>query len=104
MDIPRFFVSANIHPRGITKLKTIDADYKTICRVFGNPTKSESAGDTFDGFETVSWTIKFENGLIAEITDSNAFGHKEPYTQSKKWNVYGHYNEVLSYITLLLGQ
>jgi hypothetical protein len=102
MNLPRFYVSPNISPRGIVKLKTIEADYKKIQQVFGKPSKSESAGDNFDGFETVSWTIKFENGLIAEITDSNAFGNKESYTTCKRWNIYGHYDEVAEYVSFYL--
>jgi hypothetical protein len=104
MDLPRFMVSRDIKTRGIAKLGVINTTYRELSSKFGNPCLSESAGDDFDGFETVAWKIKFENGLIAEISDVSEFGVKNDYRDCKKWAIYGHNQNVLSYVKRYLGK
>lgn len=98
MQLPRFLVSKDIAQRGISRLGTINTSYSNLTKVFGSPCLSESAGDAFDGLETVSWKIKFENGLIAEISDVGKFGERENYKNCNSWNIFGHSPEVLNYI------
>lgn len=98
MQLPRFLVSKDIAQRGISRLGVINTTYTNLTKIFGSPCLSEAAGDSFDGLETVSWKIKFENGLIAEISDVGSFGERTNYKSCNMWNVYGHSPAVLDYI------
>lgn len=104
MLLPKFYVSKDIPSRGISRLGTINLSYNKIIKVFGAPTASEASGDNFDGSETVSWKIKFENGYVGEITDNNSFGEKDDYRACNSWNVFGHDAQVLQYIKAYLDR
>jgi hypothetical protein len=98
MELPRFMVSRDFKVRGISRLATIKSTYKDISARFGTPVLSETAGDSFDGFETVVWKIKFENGLYAEISDTSQFGIKSDARTCSEWAIYGHNENVIHYI------
>lgn len=102
MQVPRFFISKDIKQRGIVRLNKIDTPFSNLNRVFGSPCLSESAGDIFDGSETVAWVIKFEDGLVAEISDINEFGDAKNYKNCTSWNIYGHSPRVVEYIKAYL--
>ena len=98
MAAPRFYVSKDIASRGIARIGTISVPYNKIAKVFGAPTMSEVAGDSFDGTETVSWRIKFETGHVGEITDVSGFGDKQDYKLCTRWNIFGHEPVVMEFI------
>lgn len=103
MQLPRFMTAKEIPTRGITRVGTLNVSYRDLTKKFGNPTLSAAAGDDFDGFETIAWRFKFENGLIAEISDLNEFGNKNDYQDCSKWAIYGHTGSVVDYIKGYLG-
>jgi hypothetical protein len=98
MELPRFMVSSDLKARGITRVGTIKSTYRDITARFGTPSLSEAAGDSFDGFETVVWKIKFENNLYAEISDTSQFGVKSEARECTEWAIYGHEENVVHYI------
>lgn len=103
MQLPKFIVSKDIPARGITRVGTIRSTYNEISKRFGPPTLSEAAGDSFDGFESVVWKIKFENNLIAEISDLGEFGKDKDYRSCEIWAIHGHNQQVVQYIKKYLG-
>lgn len=102
MQVPRFLISKDIKQRGIVRLDTINTEFNNIHRVFGSPCLSEAAGDIFDGPESVAWIIKFEDGLIAEISDVSMFGDDKNYKKCTSWHVFGHSPRVVEYIKAYL--
>lgn len=102
MNSPRFYVSKDIQKRGILRLGTLSVPYQKIQKVFGAPCLSEAAGDAFDGSESVAWTIKFETGHVAEITDINSFGQKTDYKTCTDWAIFGHDDSVFNLLKNML--
>jgi hypothetical protein len=98
MAAPRFYVGKDIGSRGIARIGVINAPYTKIAKIFGSPSLSEAAGDSFDGTETVCWKIKFETGHVGEITDVSGFGDKKDYKQCTRWNIFGHEPVVMEFI------
>lgn len=94
--------TAYININGTSLEGYVSADYKTICKVFGEPTES-------DGYKTdAEWMIQFSDGQVATIYNwkdgKNYCGANGLNVEDiKEWHIGGRSNEVVSRIQNLLS-
>ena len=78
--------------RMMSRVGTVKASYSIMHRIFGRPTFDANRGDDFDGLETRVWNIRFDDGLLARISDNKAFGQAVPSNPDEvlTWTIHGY--------------
>ncbi len=89
---------SEINSIGTGFIGEIEADYKTLKKIFGQPTE----GDKFK--MDAHWEIQFDNGMVATIYNwkdgisYNGRTNGVPKTKITEWHVGGHDDEVLELV------